>query len=577
MNQRIRCAIYTRKSTDEGLEQTFNSLDAQREACEAYIKSQQHEGWQAIASHYDDGNYSGGNMERPALKQIMADIEAGKVGVVVVYKVDRLTRSLADFAKIVEHFDKYKVSFVSVTQHFNTTTSMGRLTLNVLLSFAQFEREVTGERIRDKIAASKKKGMWMGGRVPLGYKVLNRKLLILEQEADTVRTVFREFLRVKSVLRLEEWLRANNIRTRRGNYFLRGPLYTMLRNPLYLGLIRHKTEIYPGEHAGIIDRVTWDKAQSLLDQNTHGQRRKERSTQPSLFTGIIFDASDNRYSPTHSNKKGCRYRYYTSRAAIHKTEHASSPARIPAPGLENAVTERILNLFNAPSELLAVLKSSLLDEENAPPNGFYTAVVERAAKMVKNWKPRPAPDRDHFLKAVIDRIVVHAEHIEIRLRLAAILHELLGSDAAGPAIQATGKFLPIASVSCPFKHMTSGRALRLVIGQDRLSNDRSRQLILRAIARAHRWYQKIVDGEATCLNDIIRREGIDASHAKKIFPLAFLSPSCTQSILRFNTDLTLKALLANIPMEWSRQSFPSATACDGRWGSIANFAPVSAQ
>ena len=308
MNQRIRCAIYTRKSTDEGLEQTFNSLDAQREASEAYIKSQQHEGWQAIATHYDDGNYSGGNMERPALKQIMADIEAGKVNVVVVYKVDRLTRSLADFAKIVEHFDKYKVSFVSVTQHFNTTSSMGRLTLNVLLSFAQFEREVTGERIRDKIAASKKKGMWMGGIVPLGYKVVDRKLLIEESEAITVRRVFREFLRLGSVLRLEEWLRANNIRTRRGNYFLRGPLYTMLRNPLYLGLIRHKTEIHPGEHAGIIDRVTWDKAQSLLDQNIHGQRRKERSTQPSLFTGIIFDAGENRYSPTHSNKNGCRYR-----------------------------------------------------------------------------------------------------------------------------------------------------------------------------------------------------------------------------------------------------------------------------
>ena len=308
MNQRFRCAIYTRKSTDEGLDQTFNSLDAQREASEAYIKSQQHEGWQAIATHYDDGNYSGGNMERPALKQIMADIEVGKVNVVVVYKVDRLTRSLTDFAKIVEHFDKHKVSFVSVTQHFNTTSSMGRLTLNVLLSFAQFEREVTGERIRDKIAASKKKGMWMGGIVPLGYKVVDRKLLIEESEAITVRRVFREFLRLGSVLRLEEWLRANNIRTRRGNYFLRGPLYTMLRNPIYLGLIRHKTEIHPGEHADIIDRVSWDEAQSLLDQNIHGKRRKERLTQPSLFTGIIFDAGENRYSPTHSNKNGCRYR-----------------------------------------------------------------------------------------------------------------------------------------------------------------------------------------------------------------------------------------------------------------------------
>ena len=556
MNQRIRCAIYTRKSTDEGLEQTFNSLDAQREACEAYVKSQQHEGWQAIASHYDDGNYSGGNMERPALKQIMADIEAGKVSVVVVYKVDRLTRSLADFAKMIELFDKYKVSFVSVTQHFNTTTSMGRLTLNVLLSFAQFEREVTSERIRDKIAASKKKGMWMGGNVSLGYKVVNRKLLIQESEAVTVRRVFREFLRLGSVLCLEEWLRANDIRTRRGNYFLGGPLYTMLRNPLYLGLIRHKAAIYPGEHMDVIDRVTWDKAQSLLDQNTHGQRRKERSTQPSLFTGIIFDAGDNRYSPTHSSKNGCRYRYYTSRAAIHKTERPDSPARIPAPGLEKAVTERILSLLNAPSQLLAVLKDSLLDEENAPPNGFYTAIVERAAKMVKSWKPRPAPDREHFLKAVIDRIVVQAEHIEIRLRLAAILQELLGSDPAGQGVQAAAKFLPIASVTCPFKHMASGRALRLVIGKDRLSNDRSRQLILRAIARSRLWYLRIVDGEATCLNDIIRRDGIDASNAKKIFPLAFLSPSCTQSILRSNADLTLKALLENIPMEWSRQSIP---------------------
>jgi DNA invertase Pin-like site-specific DNA recombinase len=556
MNQRFRCAIYTRKSTDEGLDRTFNSLDAQREACEAYIKSQQHEGWQAIASHYDDGNYSGGNMERPALRQIMADIEAGRVGVVVVYKVDRLTRSLADFAKIIEHFDKYKVSFVSVTQHFNTTSSMGRLTLNVLLSFAQFEREVTGERIRDKIAASKKKGMWMGGIVPLGYKVVDRKLLIEEPEVVTVRIVFREFLRLGSVRRLSEWLRANNIRTRRGNYFLRGPLYTMLRNPVYLGLIRHRTEIYPGEHAGIIDQISWDKAQSLFDQNTHGQRRRKRSTQPSLFTGIIFDAAENRYSPTHSSKNGCRYRYYTSRAAIQKTERPDSPARIPAHSLEKAISERILSFLNTPSELLAVLKNSLLDEGNAPPSGFNAAVVERAARVVRSWKARPAPDRDRFLNVVIDRIVVQAEDIEIRLCLAAILHELLGSDPAGQGVQAAAKFLSIASITCPFKRMDRGRPLRLVIGKDRLSNDRSRQLILRAIALSRLWYQRIVDGEATCLNDIIRRDGIDASNAKKIFPLAFLSPSCTQSILRSNADLTLKALLENIPMEWSRQSIP---------------------
>jgi site-specific DNA recombinase len=556
MNQRFRCAIYTRKSTDEGLDRAFNSLDAQREACEAYIKSQQHEGWQAIAAHYDDGNYSGGNMERPALRQMMADIEAGIVSVVVVYKVDRLTRSLADFAKIIEHFDKHKVSFVSVTQHFHTTSSMGRLTLNVLLSFAQFEREVTGERIRDKIAASKKKGMWMGGRVPLGYKAVDRKLLIEEPEAVTVRRIFEEFLRQGSVFRLDEWLRANNIRTRRGKHFLRGPLYTILRNPLYLGLLRHKAQIYPGEHPSIVDRATWDKAQSLLDQNTRGQPHRKRSTQPSLLAGVIFDAAGNRYTPTHSNKNGCRYRYYTSRAVIEKTLRPDSPARIPAHGLEKAVTERILNLLNAPGELLVVLTNSQLDEEKALPSGFCAAIAERAAGMVRSWKTRTAPDRDRFLKAVISRIVVQAEHIEIQLRLEALLQELFGSDPAGQGLQAAAKFLPNASVDCPFKHMENGRGFRLVIGKDHLSNDRSRQLILRAIARSRLWYQRIVDGEATCLNDIIRRDGIDASHAKKIFPLAFLSPSCTQAILRSNAELTLKALLENIPMEWSRQSVP---------------------
>ncbi len=317
---RIRCAIYTRKSSEEGLEQAFNSLDAQREACEAYVKSQQHEGWQMIAAHYDDGGYSGGNMDRPALKSLMADIHAGKISVVVVYKVDRLTRSLADFAKLVEQFDKFNVSFVSVTQQFNTTTSMGRLTLNVLLSFAQFEREVTGERIRDKIAASKKKGMWMGGTVPLGYTAKDRKLVENEDEAATVRTIFNEFLRVGSVHRLQDGLRANNITNRRGHHFFRGPLYTILRNPHYLGWIKHKKDSYPGEHPAIIERETWDKVQSLLDSNIQGKRRKARATKDSLFTGILFDAVGTLYTPTHANKNGRRYRYYTSQAAIKKTE-----------------------------------------------------------------------------------------------------------------------------------------------------------------------------------------------------------------------------------------------------------------
>jgi hypothetical protein len=259
-------------------------------------------------------------MERPALKQLMAEIHAGKVNVIVVYKVDRLTRSLADFAKLVEQFDKYGVSFVSVTQQFNTTTSMGRLTLNVLLSFAQFEREVTGERIRDKIAASKKKGMWMGGMVTLGYTAADHKLILNEAEAETVRMIFHEFLRLGNVTTLSDWLREKNIVSRGGNHFFRGPLYAMLRNPHYIGLIKHKTEAYPGEHAAIIDRETWDKAQALLEENRQGGKRKPRTTQTSVLTGLLFDAEGTLYTPTHASKSGRRYRYYTSQAVIKKTE-----------------------------------------------------------------------------------------------------------------------------------------------------------------------------------------------------------------------------------------------------------------
>ena len=278
MKPPMRCAIYTRKSSEEGLEQSFNSLDAQREACEAYIKSQHHEGWRLIATRYDDGGYSGGNTDRPALKRLMADIQTGKVSVVVVYKVDRLTRSLSDFAKIVEQFDKSHVSFVSVTQQFNTTTSMGRLTLNVLLSFAQCEREVTGERIRDKIAASKKKGMWMGGTVPLGYAARDRKLVVNELEAPTVRTIFDEFLRLGSVHRLQQWLRENNIKSRSGNHFFRGALYIILRNPHCIGLIKHKKDSYPGEHQVIIQRETWEGSRhcSTTTSRAEGASRVQR-------------------------------------------------------------------------------------------------------------------------------------------------------------------------------------------------------------------------------------------------------------------------------------------------------------
>src|SRR5262245_24796743 len=325
--KKIRCAIYTRKSTDEGLDQAFNSLDAQREACAAFVLSQKHEGWTVLPALYDDGGYSGGNMERPALQRLIAQIEAGKVDVVVVYKVDRLTRALSDFAKLVEIFDRRSVSFVSITQQFNTTTSMGRLTLNMLLSFAQFEREIIGERVRDKIAASKKKGMWMGGMPPLGYDVKDRKLVVNRDEAQIVVNIFQRYLVLKSVRDLKEELAAKGIMSKRrirpdGTLYsgrrpiARGALYLMLQNRIYRGEITHKGNAYPGEHAAIVKQELWDQVQAALAVNRIERATGANAKQPNLLGGFVFDATGERLSPTYAIKKGTRYRYYISTSVM---------------------------------------------------------------------------------------------------------------------------------------------------------------------------------------------------------------------------------------------------------------------
>ena len=347
----LRCAIYTRVSTEHGLEQEFNSLDNQREASEAYVKSQSHEGWKLIRDRYDDGGYSGGSMERPALKALLDDVRARRVDVIVVYKVDRLTRSLADFAKLVELFDAHGVSFVSVTQSFNTTTSMGRLTLNVLLSFAQFEREVTGERIRDKIAASKKRGIWMGGVVPLGYRVQDRALHIVEEHAVLVRDLFRRYLEVGTVVGLQAILNSENVRlpvridgkgkTTGGGLISRGHLYKILSNPIYVGRLSHKKQVHEGQHAAIIDAPTWDRVQSQLA--AHGNRRKNaRQDSQALLAGKLFDDRGNAMSPSHATKGGKRWRYYVSQALLQgRKSDAGSAARVPAPEVEKRVAEAI--------------------------------------------------------------------------------------------------------------------------------------------------------------------------------------------------------------------------------------------
>src|SRR5437763_397644 len=360
---RRRCAIYTRKSSEEGLEQEFNSLAAQREACEAYIRSQQHEGWLLARNRYDDGGFSGGNLERPAAQRLLTDIRAGRIDIVVVYKVDRLTRSLADFARLVELFDAQGVSFVSVTQQFNTTSSMGRLTLNVLLSFAQFEREVTGERIRDKIAASKKKGMWMGGNVPLGYDASERTLVINPAEAETVRRIFALYRELGCVRRVKEAADHLGLRTkcstatngtqRGGKPFSRGHLYTLLSNPIYTGQIAHKGELHPGQQPALIDDESWSTVRDQLAANTSDHRRKANATEPSLLAGLLVDAQGARLTPSHAVKKGRRSRYYVSAALVSDagTDRAQG-WRLAAREIEEAVIRILADALTNPARLV---------------------------------------------------------------------------------------------------------------------------------------------------------------------------------------------------------------------------------
>ncbi len=422
MTARVRCAVYTRKSSEEGLEQSFNSLDAQREACEAYILSQRHEGWHVVSTRYDDGGFSGGNMERPGLKNLLDDIAAKRVDTVVVYKVDRLTRSLADFAKIVEQFDKQGISFVSVTQQFNTTTSMGRLTLNVLLSFAQFEREVTGERIRDKIAASKRKGMWMGGVVPLGYDLEDRHLSVNPEEANRVKEIFQAYLAEGCVSKLQIYLEMKDIRSKKrlsktgnasgDNSISRGALYSMLQNRIYLGEIKHKEKSFPGQHPAIIDQSLWDRVQAQFKANLQAERKRPRATSTSLMTGLLYDEAGNRFTPSHATKKGRRYRYYVSQA-LTQGKKPTGNGRLPAEEVEELVLSQLAALLQSAPRILDLLQPQALDMTE----------TQHVAKVAREYLASQEKVRND-LRSMVARIVVQQQKIELQLSKQAILKDL---------------------------------------------------------------------------------------------------------------------------------------------------------
>jgi len=416
--RKLRCAVYTRKSTEEGLDMEFNSLDAQREACSAYIASQRSEGWVELADPYDDGGFSGGTLERPALRRLMADIEAGRVDVVVVYKIDRLSRALMDFARLVEVFDRCGVTFVSVTQSFNTTTSMGRLTLNVLLSFAQFEREVIGERIRDKVAASRRRGMWMGGFVPMGYRVENRKLVVHEPEAAVIRRIFERFLKVGSATLLARQLRAEDVRSHRGRVVDKGALYRILRNRVYVGLAVHKGVAYPGEHAAIVSQTLWDKVQSILQESPRVRGCRARAATPALLKGLLFGPTGRAMSPTHTRKHGKLYRYYVCQAALKGEAEPSPIRRVSAAAIEAAVIDQLRALLRSPEVVMATWRAAVPQIE-ALSEG---AVREALKRLDPLWEELFPAEQTRIVQLLVQRIDLKTDGLELQLRTQGLGH-----------------------------------------------------------------------------------------------------------------------------------------------------------
>lgn len=525
MTQKRRCAIYTRKSTEEGLEQAFNSLEAQREACAAYILSQTHEGWELVNEPYDDGGWSGGNMQRPALQQLLADVSAEKVDVIVVYKVDRLTRSLADFARIVDTLDKSRASFVSVTQAFNTTNSMGRLTLNVLLSFAQFEREVTSERIRDKVAASKRKGMFMGGPVPLGYRLDNRKLVIDQEEAATVRMIFERYVALRSIGALVDELHTTGIRTkvrhykdgstRGGTSYRQGPLAWLLKNPVYLGKVAHRGELHEGEHEPIIDEALWRETQLILAENRQDRPLGKGSRYPSLLTGLLTDPDGRAMTPTFTTRGAQRHHYYVTR--LKPGEDRKTAWRVPAGEVDRAVLGAVADWLRSGDRLNSGQEASAIDVQ-----------LELDAAVALAIPVMSVPEQRAMLLA------------------------------RGVAVQLTGDRLVIhladrsSTVELPARLARRGAELKLVVAKGHTTGACVDPVLFKLVVLSFAAQQTVLTGDPDPLVSHYSRR-----HFSQLLRISWLAPDLLTSILEGQQPpaLTGRKLLRTIdlPLSWSEQ------------------------
>ncbi len=555
----LRAAIYTRKSSEEGLEQSFNSLDAQRAACEAYVTSQKHEGWALIPDHFDDGGFSGGNIERPGLQQLMGLVDRGEVDIIVVYKIDRLTRSLMDFAKLAEEFEKHDVSFVSITQSLNTKDSMGRLMLNVLLSFAQFERELTGERIRDKFAASKKRGMWMGGPQPIGYDVKDRQLTLNEAEAETVRRIFDLYLELGNVRLVEEELRRLGLRTKSyvaqsgrqmgDRTFTRGHLYKLLGNPLYIGKVSHKGERHEGQHEAIVDRNIWDKVQATLGDNTQGKRRRANAKEPSLVAGLLVDEFGNKLTATHAVKDGKRYRYYTSKPSAARGSHNQpvSAYRIPASEIEAIVSREIATFLRDASRL-----TDALGIEKSKPEVIARArsVGVQLASEIDASLPGSLAET---MSEIVESVALAQGNVAISLKQRELRARLLGrvdepDEGAAPI-----------EIAIAVQIARYGMANRLVVEGANSSREGgvSDEPLIRAIACGRAWFDELASGKASSFGEIAERVGVTDRYVSRMVDLAFLAPDVVETMLNGDQrgSVSVKSLTVDgsMPSLWGEQ------------------------
>ncbi|MGB6325737.1 MAG: recombinase family protein [Methylocella sp.] len=525
-----RCAIYTRKSTEHNLDLEFNSLDAQREACEAYVKSQAHEGWRLVPDRHDDGGLSGASLDRPALQKLLADVGAGRITIVVVYKVDRLTRSLADFAKLVELFDQHGVSFVSITQSFNTTSSMGRLTLNVLLSFAQFEREVIGERVRDKIAASKRKGLWVGGPVPLGYRCIDKKLVVVPEEAEVVRTIFTRYLELGSMGALIAELDRQGIKTKvngrrdggrsGGIRFGVGSLAHLLKNQFYIGEVTYRGEVHRGEHEPILTRDLFEAVQAKRAANAVARQVRLRGS-AAILTGRLFDDRGNRMSPTHADKRGVRYRYYVSHAILqNRKAEAGSIARVPAPEIETLVCDSI--------------------------RGHLAAMDAAEPQTV-------LADRD-LIERHVARVIVKPQALEVCL----IPTSEASAQTENPNLLDSDPHPPPTSTITLAWTAPSFAAVKGIVHAPCAKpamRPESRDALLTAIAKARGWIDDIRLGRIASFAEIAARQAQGERHIRLLAPLAFLSPRIIAAIVDGTApaDLTVTGLAKALPYSWAEQ------------------------